>query len=99
MIEETKVFYREQGKLLCWFCREPLEESEAVKVRTNPHLPEWQSKSTTLVHPGCHDRRGVLDQIRLRKAELAPLVSGDVKRITDELINLYEDALRRLAKT
>lgn len=42
-----------RATLLCWRCQEPLDEAEAVTVRTNPDLPEWMSRSVTKVHPKC----------------------------------------------
>jgi len=44
-------------QLLCWDCHEPIEEATAEQVRTNPHLPEWMSRSRTRVCVECALRR------------------------------------------
>jgi len=56
-MSEVARFYGHGRTLLCWDCKELMGECDAHRVRTNPGVPEWMSKSTTLVCPTCHDRR------------------------------------------
>lgn len=43
-------------QLLCWDCKLPLDEEDAVIVPTSMLQFSW-STSTTKVHPGCAEKR------------------------------------------